>query len=166
MNAPNHGTATINDTDLKRYFLKDRIFDHPTEFEFYKILRDEILGERFVAMVQIPLVSLVGVRRRSESGWQAHFNKVNEKRIDFLICRKGDLKPLLALELDGSSHETEKRQKRDQFVDSVFESIGLPVLHVSLQKTYNRAAVALSIARKLGLEERVIRRLEIQAGAN
>ena len=77
---------------LKRYFLKDRVFDHPTEYEFYKILRDDILGERFVAMVQIPLASLVGVRKRYELGWQAHFNRINEKRIDFLICRKEDLK--------------------------------------------------------------------------
>lgn len=152
--------------DLKRYFLKDRIFDHPTEFEFYKILRDEILGERFVALVQIPLISLVGVKRKHEPGGQSHLARIIQKRIDFLICRKEDLKPLLALELDGSTHQNEKRQERDHFVDSVFASIGLPVLHVSLQKTYNKAAVALSIGKKLELEERVIRRLEIQAGVN
>ena len=152
------------DTDIKRYFLKDRIFDHPTEYEFYKILRDEILGDRFVAMVQIPLISLVGVRRKNEPGWMSHFGRIKTKRVDFVICKKDDLKPLLALELDGSTHENEKRQERDSFVDSVFTSVGLPVLHVALQTEYNKAAVALSIARKLGLEDRLIKRLEMQAG--
>jgi len=165
MNLPNDVTQKM-ETDLKRYFLKDRVFDHPTEYEFYKILRDDILGERFVAMVQIPLVSLVGVKRKHESGGQSHLARIIQKRIDFLICRKEDLKPLLALELDGSTHENEKRKERDHFVDSVFEAIGLPVLHVSLQKAYNKAAIALSIARKLGLEDRVIRRLQMHAGTN
>jgi hypothetical protein len=151
------------DTDIKRYFLKDHIFDHPTEYEFYKLLRDEILGERFVAMVQIPLISLVGVRRKHEPGWMSHFGRIKTKRVDFVICKKDDLKPLLALELDGSTHEDEKRQERDSFVDSVFASVGLPILHVALKTEYNKAGVALSIARKLGLEERVIKKLEAMA---
>lgn len=151
------------DTDIKRYFLKDYIFDHPTEYEFYKMLRDEILGERFVAMVQIPLISLVGVRRKHESGWMSHFGRIKTKRIDFVICKKDDLKPLLALELDGSTHENEERHERDIFVDSVFTSVGMPILHVALQKDYNKAAVALSIAKKLGLEQRVISKLEVKA---
>jgi very-short-patch-repair endonuclease len=152
------------ETDLKRYFLKDRIFDHQSEFEFYKILRDDILGDRFLAMIQIPLASLVGVRRTNNPVYMAHFGRIKSRRVDYVICRKQDLKPLLALELDGSSHENEDRKERDQFVDALFEAVGLPILHVSLQKNYNKAAVALSIARKLNLEERVIRKLEAMAG--
>jgi hypothetical protein len=56
--------------EFNRYFRFDRLFDHETEFEFYKILRDEILGKRFVAMVQVPVSSLVGVRRKKELGWK------------------------------------------------------------------------------------------------
>lgn len=150
-------------TDPKRYYLKDRIFDHPTEFEFYKMLRDVILGERFVAMVQIPLASLVGVRRKHELGWKSHWGRIKARRIDFLICRKEDLKPLLALELDGSTHKKEEREERDSFVDSVFDAVGLPVLHVSLDNSKNNAVVALDIARKMKLGDRVIRKLEAWA---
>lgn len=134
MNILKNQTTPKVKTDLRRYYLKDRIFDHPTEYEFYKLLREDILGERFVAMVQIPLLCLVGVRRRHEPGWLAHFGR------------------------------KEDRQERDIFINSVFASVGLPVLHVSLQSAWNKAAVALSIAKKLGLEARVIRRLESQAG--
>ena len=164
MNILKNQTTPKVKTDLRRYYLKDRIFDHPTEYEFYKLLREDILGERFVAMVQIPVLCLVGVRRRHEPGWLAHFGRIKSKRIDYLICRKENLKPLLALELDGSTHDKEDRQERDIFINSVFASVGLPVLHVFLQSAWNKAAVALSIAKKLGLEARVIRRLESQAG--
>jgi hypothetical protein len=163
MSIANSQTTRKYETDLKRFYLKERIFDHPTEFEFYKLLRDVILGERFVAMVQIPLASLVGVRKKNDSGYMAHFGRIKSKRIDFVICKKDNLKPLLALELDGSSHEGEERQERDHFVDNVFESVGLPILHVSLEEKDHKAAIALSIARKLGLEDRVIRKLEKMA---
>jgi hypothetical protein len=159
----NGGSTRKYETDLKRYFLKDRIFDHQSEFEFYKILRDDILGERFVAMIQIPLASLVGVRQPKDPVYMAHFGRIKSRRLDYVICRKQDLKPLLALELDGSSHENEDRKERDRFVNSLFEILGLPMLRVSLQKNYNKAEVALSIARKLNLEERVIRKLEAMA---
>jgi very-short-patch-repair endonuclease len=148
------------ETDLNRYFLKDRIFDHSTEFEFYKMLRDVILGQRFVAMVQIPLASLVGVRNTNDAIYMAHFGRIKSKRVDYVICRKEDLKPLLALELDGSSHNKEERKERDHFVDSVYTSIGLAFLHVSLDDAKNIASVALSIAKTMKLEERVIRKLE------
>lgn len=140
--------------DLTRYFLYDQLFDHPTEYEFYKILRDDILGERFVAMVQIPLSSIIGVRRRKQWGWKAHFSKIARKRIDFLICQKEDLKPLLAIELDGSTHNNKSRQDRDTFVDNIFQSTNLPILHVRVQSSYDKKDVTMQIANKLGLVKR------------
>ena len=61
------------------------------------------------------------------------FNKVSQKHVDFLICRKEDWMPMLGIELDDPSHETRKRRDRDIFVNSLFASVGLPLvrIHVS-----------------------------------
>ena len=55
-------------------------------------------------------------------------------------------KPILAIELDDSTHYTEKRKKRDKFVDSVYKSIGSEVVHY-YDYTYD------------GMEEDVLRTL-------
>jgi hypothetical protein len=39
--------------------------------------------------------------------------------------------------LDDSSHEEEDRISRDSFVDSVFSSAGLPILHVTAKGAYD-----------------------------
>jgi hypothetical protein len=140
--------------DLRRYYLSDVLFDHPSEFEFYKILRDEILGKHYIALIQYPLSSLVGVRKRNERGWTAHFGKIARKRIDFLICQIEDLKPLLAIELDGSTHFKVARQRRDLFLEQLFEAVGLPELRVPVQTNYDKRAIALQIAKKIGLIQR------------
>ncbi len=140
--------------ELTRYFKYEKLFDHETEYEFYKILRDEILGKRFVAMVQVPVSSLVGVRRRKELGFKAHFSKIARKRVDFLICRIEDLSPLLVIELDGSTHALAKRKERDEFLDDVFAAVGLPILHVPVQSSYDKQAIAMQIASALGLVKR------------
>lgn len=163
MDKPEFGASPKVDIDLKRYRLRPSLFDHPSEYEFYKILRDEILGSRFVAMVQIPISSLIDVERKEVLGWKAHFAKIGRKRIDFLICRTEDLQPLLVIELDGSTHSKKDRQERDVFVESLFEATGLPMLRVPVQRNYNKAVVALVIARKMRLEERTIKRLEALA---
>ncbi len=154
MRPENPNTENKVTIDLARYFKYEKLFDHETEYDFYKILRDEILGKRFVAMVQVPVSSLVGVRRRKELGFKAHFSKIARKRVDFLICRIEDLSPLLVIELDGSTHAMAKRKERDEFLDEVFAAVGLPVLHVPVQPSYDKQAIAMQIAAALGLVKR------------
>ncbi len=54
-------------------------------------------------------------------------NKIKSRHIDFLICDRESTKPLLAIELDGYSHNNYNRIKRDDFVDSAYKDIRLPV---------------------------------------
>jgi hypothetical protein len=73
-------------------------------------------------------------------------NQINRKHVDFLLVRVSDLAPLAGVELDDSSHARADRQKRDAFVDDVFRSCGLPLLHVPAQASYNVAELRTSVA--------------------
>lgn len=64
-------------------------------------------------------------------------NKINAKHVDFLLIQKSDGKPVLGIELDDKSHEEEDRAARDAFVDTVFASAGLPILHVPVKQAYD-----------------------------
>ena len=47
------------------------------------------------------------------------------------------LRTHLAIELDDASHARPERIERDEFVDRVFKTAGLPLLHVPAQANYS-----------------------------
>ena len=46
------------------------------------------------------------------------------------------MKPVLAIELDDTSHQRKPRQTRDELVDQAFAAAGLPILHVKCRQAY------------------------------
>lgn len=70
------------------------------------------------------------------SAWHTAFNKIQSKHVDFVLADStGRL--LCCLELDDSSHLGADRVKRDDFVNSVFKDIGLPIFHIPARSNYS-----------------------------
>lgn len=57
--------------------------------------------------------------------------------MDFVICDKKNISPILAIELDDSSHLRQNRMERDEFINQVFEDIELPLLRIPVKAAYN-----------------------------
>lgn len=76
-------------------------------------------------------------------------NRINSKHVDFLLVRTSDLVAVASVELDDKSHQRSARQQRDEFVDEVFRSCGLPLLHVPAQANYSVAELKASLAQLL-----------------
>jgi hypothetical protein len=55
------------------------------------------------------------------------------------------LQPLAGIELDDRSHNEDDRQQRDAFVDELYRSCSLPLLHVPAQAAYNQAELRAKI---------------------
>ena len=65
-----------------------------------------------------------------------YWNKINRKHVDFLICDRDTLKPIVAIELDDSTHARENRQLRDEFVNQIFTAAKLPLIHIKVSQSY------------------------------
>lgn len=80
-----------------------------------------------------PKMRLADIMETTASGREFHgqFNRISKKHIDFLICDQY-YKPVIAIELNGSSHQTARAQKSDEFKKKAFENIGLrlEIVHV------------------------------------
>jgi hypothetical protein len=87
-----------------RYGRKD-FFMNRAEHEFFDILIDELEGKYYV-FPQVHLSTILEHRIQGQD-WRAAFGWINSKSVDFVICDKVYIKPLLAIELDGRSHETD-----------------------------------------------------------
>jgi hypothetical protein len=65
------------------------------------------------------------------SGYYKRRNDILPKHIDFLICDEW-MKPLLAIELDGSSHNKLSRITQDVLKNDVFQDAGLPLQRIKV----------------------------------
>jgi hypothetical protein len=118
------------------YYLKKSLFT-PAERSFLGVLESlNYEGLRIASKVR--LADIFGVKKGSERGdWQRAFIRISAKHVDFLFVQQSDGRPILGIELDDSTHEEEERAARDSFVDSVFSSAGLPILHISVKSAYD-----------------------------
>lgn len=66
-----------------------------------------------------------------------HRNQLLCRHVDFLLCQPGTLAPLLAIELDDSSHAYPDNQARDEFKNELFNTVGLPLWRLKIQSGYS-----------------------------
>jgi len=141
---------------LDSYYLRKSLFS-PAERSFFGVLESLNLDEITIAS-KVRLADVFGVKKGLERGdRQRAFNRISSKHIDFLFIQKSDGKAILGIELDDSSHEEEDRVSRDIFVDKVFASAGLPILHIPAKKAYNRNELLKNIEDAINQNENKIR---------
>ena len=82
-------------------------------------------------MAQVRLADIIEARQGVE--WQMHFNKISRKSVDFIICEH-DFNILAAIELDGKTHENEKRKYADKTKDDALEIAGISMTRFRVDK--------------------------------
>lgn len=122
-----------HEPELYPYRVRDD-FLSAAERSFYQVLL-MALGDRATVCPKIGLWDLFFVARPHENpGAKAH---IDRKHVDFLVCQPITMQPLLGIELDDSSHQRPDRQQRDADVEAVFETAGLPLIRIQVQRSYN-----------------------------
>lgn len=124
------------------YQRKDYLLSR-AERAFFGVLQ-QAAGAQYVIFAKVRLADLVFIPKGTESR-QSHFNRIRSKHIDFVLCDPQAIRPLLAIELDDSSHSRPDRRGRDEFVDSALDVAGLPILHVPARASYSADQLAQDI---------------------
>ncbi len=137
------GGALEQEEDLP-YERKPFVFDAISELTLYRLLT-EIFGDRYYIFPQISYGRLIQIKR----GVKTNRNRFDKKIADFVLCDRERAVAQLVIELDGYSHQSEKKIERDELVDKMMEKIGLPILHL---KTTNmdREYLKQEVSKKLG----------------
>lgn len=131
-------STTPDEEENLPYLVRDDFFSS-AEGSFYRVLRN-MAADRLIICPKVSLAEIFYVSRPNENA--AYYNKINRKHVDFLLCDARTLKPRLAIELDDASHKREDRMERDDFVDEVFSTAGLPLVRVPVRAAYNTAELA------------------------
>ncbi len=107
------------------YIAKDCIMTN-RECKFFRILLN-LFEDDYLIFPQQHLSSLM-TPDMNGTGYGGAFLHINGKSVDFVICDRNNFKPLCAIELDDRTHDRQDRIERDREVESIFRSIGLPLV--------------------------------------
>ena len=113
-------------------------FISAAELNFFFNLK-AVVGDSFQLFSKVRLGDLFYAKTGEFGKNRGYTNKINQKHVDFLLCDSKTLKPILGIELDDKSHQVAKRQERDDFIDHVFEAAKLPLMHISVQRSYSQS---------------------------
>jgi len=128
----------IREPEIYPYRVRDD-FLSPAEASFYRVARG-LLGERMLIFPKVSLAEIFFIAR--PDSYQTYQNKIDRKRVDFLLCDPKTLKPVLGIELDDSSHRRPDRQERDAFVEKVFADAQLPLARIPVRMAYDTRELA------------------------
>jgi hypothetical protein len=129
-----------------QYRKRDYLFTY-RERVFYTALLEEV-GTEYQIFAKVRLGDIVWLANEPENR-KFYNNQIQCKHVDFLLCDKGVQRPLLAIELDDSSHDKYDRRESDEFKERLFAETGLPLLRVMVQQTYPKGEIRQQIRGKL-----------------
>lgn len=127
-----------NKKTIYKYKRKDFLITR-AEHEFFDILVG-ILGSQYHIFPQVHLPTILDHKIVGQN-WKGAFRHIDEKSVDFVICDKAYLKPLLAIELDDKSHEKEDRIQRDLSVEQILKEAGMPLLRIQNNGSFDKEEV-------------------------
>jgi len=123
--------------DRLPYRLRKR-FLSSTELSLFSVLQEMSAG-RYVICPKVALNDIFYIQRPNEN---IHFyNKIFRKHIDFLLCEPEDMAPAFGVDLVRPLSKDDTRST-DQFIEDLFLSAGLPLVHVPSGETYALTDVA------------------------
>lgn len=114
------------------YRLRKQFLSLP-ELALYSTLQ-EMAGNRYVICPKVALNDIFYIQRPNEN---VHFyNKIFRKHVDFLLCEPATMQPAFGVELVKPITK-EATRSADQYMQDLFESAGLPLVHVRSSEKYN-----------------------------
>jgi hypothetical protein len=114
------------------YKLKTFFFSK-VEKQFYDVL-NKALNEREVLLFSKVRLLDVLINEATQQK-QTYHNKIQSRHLDFLVCNKKGIIPLLAIELTDSNKFD--NSSRDEFITKALAAAGLPLLRLSVKRGYS-----------------------------
>lgn len=119
------------------YRLREKFMSAP-ELALFRALQN-MAGKHYVVCPKVALNDIFYIVRPNEN---VHFfNKIFRKHVDFLLCDPKTLQPVFGIELVKPIGKSETREA-DQFLEDLFLSAGLPLVHVISSETYSEEDLA------------------------
>jgi len=133
----------IQSDDLNKFtpfYLKQRVLDDREQALFINLKKQ--LENKYIVLSKVRIEDFVGVKNDNLKK-NEHFglrNRIKSRHVDFLICDLSTTKPLLAIELDGTSHKRYDRKERDRMLNKIYDDVNLRYIHIKVGDDFEQKA--------------------------
>lgn len=117
------------------------------EHDFYDRLNN-ILGNEYHVLPQVHLSKLLDHTVKGQN-WNAAFRHINGKSVDYVVADKKYMSPILAIELDDSTHDAYDRLERDGEVERILGEAGVPLARFRHVDQIDEETMRLQIKSKI-----------------
>lgn len=122
--------SRVEREELLPYAVKKFFFSR-SEQEFLRLLNESIDRQNYIIFPKVRLADFIEVTATGKE-YQGWWNKIRSKHVDFLVWNVLERKIVLAIELDGKSHQSERVTVSDAFKDKLYERLGLKMVRVAV----------------------------------
>jgi hypothetical protein len=132
---PDRKTTPAKQLDERLPYRLRETFLSTREMALFRVLQT-MVKRHYVICPKVSLNDIFYIVRPNEN---VHFfNKIFRKHVDFLLCEPDTLKPAIGIELVKPVGRKETRET-DQFMEDLFLSAGLPLVHIPSSDRYNES---------------------------
>ena len=118
-----------------------------SEKNFLSILQ-ELFGNQYYINSQVHLDALLDSKVEGQY-WKAASSHINRKSVDFVICDRENMRPLVAIELDDKTHLYADRKDRDVEVERILAEAGITLERFYGQGRYSRDLIQKLVSKHL-----------------
>ena len=137
-------SASVSPPSVRARYVTRKSLLSKAEVAFHKVLLEAVPEAPI-----FPKVRVADVMDAAER-YSGDFLRISQKHFDWVLCHPVSFEPLIAIELDDSSHQwSEKQRKNDQVKDDAAREAGIALLRFPWQREYDSAKVRDRIAEVL-----------------
>ena len=139
---------TQRGADSANVTMQPRPIMTPGELAFFAALEPSVSHLSRV-FVQVPLAALIDVQASDRRAQTAAFNRICQKRVDFVLVDPKSLVVQAVVELDDRTHFLDDRRLRDELVDEAVAKAGIKIIRFPAQASYNSDQILERITKAL-----------------
>lgn len=118
-----------------RYRKRQSLLSH-AEAQFFRVLRSAVPEAPIFPKVRVADVL------EAKKAYSGDFLRISQKHFDWVLCHPVSFEPLVAIELDDSSHRTSRKQmQNDRVKNECAQEAGMHLLRFRWQQYYNENEV-------------------------
>lgn len=128
--------AKENKTSLSNYVKKDYVMTQ-TELIFYRELKKVTDKLELSIFPQVNLERIINVKDNNNNNNKADRNRIKSRSIDYTIVNNKNCKIICCIELDDYTHNYKNRTERDNFINELFNIVGIKLYRIKVNNLYN-----------------------------
>jgi hypothetical protein len=132
------------------YRKRDYLLSGPERALFETLLR--VAGDQHHVLAKVRFADVVWLPKLTAHRW-LHWNRIAQKHLDFVLCDRKYIEPLLVVELEASTTRSGHAEERTEFVGAALAAAGIPLLRLPVRRSYSADEVGEIVRRRLAAAE-------------